>query len=116
MNSPRPWRAVLEELRQLPELEEAGVTLAPGWVAQLATPAIIVAPTRRQLVRSADVRWSLALQVVVPLASDDDEPLHALLELALAHLPAGVIVGETTYAQDDRAGASYLVSTTELTA
>lgn len=112
----RPWVAIIARLAALPELAEAGVTLAPGWVAQLATPAIIVAPTLRSVVPPCDVRWTLALQVVVPLASDDDSVPHDLLELALDNLPAGVTVGETTYAQDDRAGASYLVSTTELTA
>jgi hypothetical protein len=116
VNSARPWHSIRDELAVLPELEDAGVTLAYGWVAQLATPAIIVAPVRRELVQPCDVRWHLALQVIAPLQSDDDEVVHALLELALEHLPSGVIVGETTYAQDDRAGASYLVSTTELTA
>lgn len=115
MNDPRPWRAILEAIRaQLPD--ELGATLASAWVANMATPAVLVVPTRRSVVAPCDVRWELALQVVVPLQSDDDEPLHALLELALAALPAGVKAGETTYAQDDRAGASYVVSTTVLTA
>jgi hypothetical protein len=116
VTGPRPWQTILESLRGSPELEGAGVTIAGGWVAQLATPAIIVAPTRREVVRQCDVRWTLALQVVVPLSSDDDNVPHELLDIALGALPAGVLVGETTYAQDDRAGASYLVSTTELTA
>lgn len=112
----RPWRAVLDALEGIPELQDVGPTLAAAWVANLAVPAIICAPVRRYVVRSCDVRWELALQVVTPLQSDDDEVGHALLELALGALPAGIIVGDTVYGQDERAGASYLISTTTLTA
>jgi hypothetical protein len=115
MNHPRPWRAILDAIAGVVP-EELGATLASAWVANLATPAILVVPTRRYVVQPCDVRWDLALQVVVPLQADDDEPLHALLELALGALPPGVQAGETTFAQDDRAGASYVVSTTVLTA
>lgn len=115
MNHPRPWRAILEAIAAVVP-EDLGATLASAWVANMATPAILVVPTRRYVVKPCDVRWDLALQVVVPLQSDDDEPLHALLELALGALPPGVTAGETTYGQDDRAGASYVVSTTTLSA
>jgi hypothetical protein len=63
-----------------------------------------------------DVRWELALQVVVTLAGDDDDLLHDLLDVALGALPVAVYTGDTTYGQDERAGATYVVSTTTLTA
>jgi hypothetical protein len=115
VTSSRPWRAILDAIRSSspPELD---ATFASAWLANMATPAVLVVPVRRQADPPCDVRWELALQVVLPLQSDDDEPLHALLELALAAMPPGVTVGDTTYAQDDRAGGSYLVSTTTLTA
>lgn len=120
MNSSRPWRDILAAIGAAidadPELAAVGVTLASGWNANLATPAVIVAPIRRAVVRPADVRWELALQVVLPLQSDDDEPLHDLVELSLAAMPYGVIVGDTVYGQDDRGGSTYVVSTTTLTA
>jgi acetylornithine deacetylase/succinyl-diaminopimelate desuccinylase-like protein len=113
----KPWRAILAAIRSgLPELEAGGVTFAAAWVANLATPAVLVVPVRRYVVQPCDVRYELALQVVAPLQSDDDDVVHELLELVLAQLPAGVTVGETTYGQDDRAGGTYVVSTTTLTA
>jgi hypothetical protein len=114
----RPWRPILEAIRAgVPaDLGDAGVTFAAAWVANLATPAILVVPVRRFVVHPCDVRFDLALQVIVPLGSDDDDVLHLLVELALAALPPGVLVGETTYGQDDRAGATYVIATTTLTA
>jgi len=114
MTDPRPWRAILARLQLVPELVDLGATLASAWVANLAVPAILVVPARRVELVGSSVRWELALQVVVPLQADDDEQLHHLLEVALAALPPGVIRGDTTYGQDDRAGASYVVSTTTL--
>lgn len=120
MNDPRPWRTILDAIGAAVDADAdaatLGVTLASRWVANLATPAILVVPVTRQLVRPADIRWGLALQVVVNLAGDDDEPMHALLDLALPALPAGVIPGDTTYGQDERAGGTYIVSTTTLVA
>jgi hypothetical protein len=98
------------------ELVDAGLTFAAAWVANLATPAVLVVPIRRYVVEPCDVRFELALQVVVPLQSDDDDVLFELLELALAGVPAGVKIGETTFGQDDRAGGTYVVATTTLTA
>jgi hypothetical protein len=114
MTGPRPWRDVLAAIAGLEELVDLGPTFASSWTANLATPAILVVPARRVELRGSSVRWELALQVVVGLQGDDDEPLHHLLELALEAMPAGVIVGDTIYGQDDRAGASYIVSTTTL--
>jgi hypothetical protein len=112
----KPWRRILEAIAGAPELDGLGVTLAAAWVANLATPAVLVVPVRRYVVQPCDVRYELALQVVVALQSDDDDVLHDLLELVLGRLPAGVTVGETTYGQDDRAGSTYVVATTTLTA
>jgi len=126
MTSTRPWRdiaaAIAEGFAAAPELDELGVTFAGRWVANMATPAILVvpvrrvAPNRRTNVQPVDVRWEVALQVVIGVQGDDDEVLHALLEAALPLVPAGVQLGETVYGQDDRAGGSYLVSTTTLNA
>jgi hypothetical protein len=115
MTGERPWRSILAAIRLVVD-DGAGVTFASAWVANLATPAVLVVPVRRFLVRTADVRWELALQVVIGVQGDDDEALHELLELALGALPPGVIPGDTTYGQDERAGATYAVSTTVLTA
>ena len=111
----RPWRAVLDAIAAAPELVELGPTLASRWIANMATPAILVVPVRRIALRGSSVRWELALQVVVPLQADSDDQLHDLLDVALAAIPAGRILGDTIYGQDDRAGASYVVSTTTLT-
>lgn len=113
MTGPRPWRDVLAELQAAID-PELGVSFASTWTANMATPAVLVVPARRIELRGSSVRWELALQVVVPVQADDDEPLHQLLELCLAAMPAGVIVGDTIYGQDDRAGASYIVGTTTL--
>jgi hypothetical protein len=120
VNDPRPWRAILEAIAAAvaadPAAAELGATLASGWTANTATPAIVVAPVRRAVVRPNDVRWELALQVVIGVQGDDDEALHSLLELALAAIPPGVLVGDTVYGQDERGGATYIVGTTTLTA
>jgi hypothetical protein len=112
----RPWRRILAAIEDDDELDGLGVTLAARWVANMATPAILVVPVRRYVVQPCDERYELALQVVVPLQSDDDDVLHELVDLAIARVPAGVLVGETTYGQDDRAGSTYVVATTTLTA
>lgn len=114
MTGPRPWRDIRALIEAIPELEELGPTIASAWVANMATPAILVVPVRRIKLRGSSVRWELALQVVVGLQGDDDEPLHALLEVILPALPPDIILGETTYGQDDRGGATYIVSTTVL--
>lgn len=114
MTDPRPWRAIVAQLAAIAELVELGVSFASSWTANMATPAILVVPARRVELRGSSVRWELALQVVVGLQGDDDEQLHHLLEVCLANLPAGCIPGETVYGQDDRAGATYIVSTTTL--
>lgn len=113
-SSTRPWRDVLAAIAAAPELADTGASFASTWTANMATPAILVVPATRVQLRGSSPRWELALQVVVPIQGDDDEPLHALLELCLATLPAGVIVGDTTYGSDERAGATYIVSTTTL--
>jgi len=114
----RPWRDVLAAIDAAaaadPDTAELGLTLAPAWVANLATPAIVCTPVRRVELRGSSVRWELALQVVISLQGDDDELLHSLLELSLGAMPAGVIPGDTLYGQDDRAGATYVVATTTL--
>ncbi len=114
MTDPRPWRAILARLAAVPELVDLGATMAAAWVANMAMPAILVVPARRIELTGSSVRWELALQVVVPVQADEDEQLHHLLEVALAALPPGVIRGDTIYGQDDKAGASYVVSTTTL--
>jgi hypothetical protein len=112
--SARPWRDILAAIGARPELEPIGPTLAAAWVANLATPAILVVPVRRASILP-NVAWEMVLQVVVTLAGDDDDLLHDLLDIALPALPAGVRVGETLYGQDERAGGTYIVSTTTLT-
>lgn len=114
MTGSRPWRDILATIQAALDGDD-GITFAAAWMANLATPAVLVVPIRRYTLRP-DVRWELALQVVTALQSDDDETLHELTELALAALPAGVITGDTTFGQDDRAGSSYVVSTTTLNA
>jgi hypothetical protein len=114
VTGPRPWRDILDAIAAVPGLDELGPTLAPAWIATLATPAVVCTPVRRFKDRGSSVRWELALQVIVSIQGDDDEPMHALLELCLAALPPGVIEGETIYGQDDRGGATYVVSTTTL--
>jgi hypothetical protein len=120
MTSPRPWRDVADSVQAAilatPGLADAGIAVAGRWVAAMATPAIVCAPTRRYIVKPCDVRYDLVLQILVPVASDDDEVLHALLELALANLPPGVLVGETTYGLDSTEGANLVVSSTTLNA
>jgi hypothetical protein len=120
MTSSRPWRDVADAVQAAlladPALADAGIAVAGRWVAAMATPAVVCAPTRRYVVKPCDVRWDLVLQILVPVASDDDEVLHALLELALANLPSGVLVGEPTYAVDSTEGTSLVVSSTTLSA
>lgn len=109
----RPWRDVLSSIGAAVD-PELGVTLAAAWVANLATPAILCVPVTRTD-RHPTITWDMALQVVVTLAGDDDDVLFDLLDVALGALPAGVrAAGETTYGQDERAGATYIVSTTNL--
>jgi hypothetical protein len=110
----RPWRDVLSSIGAVVEPEQ-GVTLAAAWVANLTTPAILCVPVRR-IALHPTTSWEMALQVVVTLAGDEDDQLFDLLDVALGALPAGVRAdGETTYGQDERAGGTYLVSTTTLT-
>jgi hypothetical protein len=110
----RPWRDIIAAIGAAVD-PELGVTLGAAWLANMATPAILVVPVTRTAVHPT-VTWSMSLQVVVSLAGDDDDTLHDLLDVALGALPPGVRSdGETTYGQDDRAGATYLVSTTNLT-
>lgn len=110
----RPWRDTLSSIGAAVD-PELGVTLAARWVANLATPAILVVPVTR-VARHPTVVWDMALQVVVGLQGDDDDQLYDLLDVALGALPYGVKAdGETTYGQDERAGGTYIVSTTTLT-
>jgi hypothetical protein len=110
----RPWQAVVDAL--VPVAEAADATLADGWVANLSTPALIVAPTHREpATRGCAVAWSIALQVVINVAGDDDDTLHALVAGAIAAIPGGVLVGGTDYAEDTRAGGTYRIATTDLT-
>lgn len=110
----RPWRDIIAAIAEAVD-PELGVTLAASWTANLATPAILVVPVRRVAV-APTVTWEMSLQVVTTVAADDDDALFDLLDVALAAIPAGVKVdGETTYGQDDRAGGTYVVSTTTLT-
>ena len=114
MTGLRPWREIKAAIQELEEIQALGVTVAGRWLANLATPAIVCVPVRRVELRGSSVRWELALQVIVGVQDDEDETVHALLELVLPALPAGVIRGDTVYGQDDRAGGSYVVSTTTL--
>ena len=110
----RPWRDILASIGAAVD-PDLGVTLAAAWVANLSTPAILVVPVRRVVVHPTTT-WEMALQVVTSLSGDDDDALFDLLDVALGALPAGVRSdGETTYGQDERAGGTYVVSTTTLT-
>jgi hypothetical protein len=110
----RPWQPIVDALAPLAAATDA--TLAGGWVANLATPALIVAPLHREpATRGCAVAWTVALQVIGNVASDDDDVLHALVADSIAALPGGVLVGGTDYVEDTRAGATYRVATTELT-
>lgn len=114
MTYARPWQPIVDAL--VPVAIAYDATLAGGWVANLATPALIVAPTHREpATRGCAVAWTVALQAIVNVASDDDDTLHALVADALAALPGGVTVGGTDYAEDSRAGATYRIATTETT-
>jgi hypothetical protein len=109
-----PWQPIVDALKAVPAF--ADWTIAPGWVANLSTPALIVAPTHREPAqRGCAITWSIALQLIANVASDDDAVLHDGLGVALANLPPGVIVGGTDYTEDTRAGATYRISTTDLT-
>lgn len=108
------WQPIIDALKAVPAFADWSV--AGGWVANLATPALIVAPTHREpATRGCAVTWSVALQLIVNVAEDDGEAMHSGLDVALANLPPGVIVGGTDYAEDTRAGTTYRLSTTELT-
>jgi hypothetical protein len=96
-------------------VEPAGLAVYPGWPAEVVSPCVVIAPTDRVHRPPCHVDWTIRLSVGVALQQESDE-VHDLTEAVLALVPAGFVVGATTYTQRSIGGVDYVWADTVITA
>jgi hypothetical protein len=104
--------------RDLAGIIEAAAPGAPvyrGWPAEIITPCVVIAPTDRAHRPPCHVDWTLRLSVGMALTQETDL-IHDAVEAVLEAVPAGYVVGATTYTQRSIGGVDYVWADTVITA